>query len=395
MDSSNSNTTDNIEYAIDVRLDDFDDEPIYIRKKVQSCSNLHSMKANPSRHEIHHKTPNFKQLILKEFYSDLELELPRNIIKKNPSRLEYHPTLVVRSESNDNIAYNSEFGDVSKQPSQSVIPSKMEHDLGGSSSSDNSVEEWNAEEETFSSKRDIKNKSFSERFYSTPKTFSATFTKVINNLFENPEGRMTSSQKVTIIIFTGFEAYRTIISSFLTVFVPQSCDGYSCTILQNILPKDELETAAISINTFMALYFCLLFSIERVRETTVTKYLIADKTAATNKDYLINMLSEMNANERQKIIGLNRIYRIFAQFLLLLFFVNAGISCVVIYKNYLNNTTITVFITNTLFMINRIHKALKITSSGEYNIYSAYRSDSLLYNRHRGAWLQKETSGMV
>ena len=35
-------------------------------------------------------------------------------------------------------------------------------------------------------------------------------------------------------------------------------------------------------------------------------------------------------------------------------------------------------------MINRIHKALKITSSGEYNIYSAYRSDNLLYNRYRG-----------
>jgi hypothetical protein len=377
MDSSDQNQYN----TVNVRLDDFDDEPIYIRKKVRSCSDFRTMKnLSPSI-----PTDDFKQRVLQELYSDAELEL-----YQKPSRLEYRPIFDRRSASINVILSDSKSDDGRKGASD-TLPRNQPNDFSVSSS-DNSVEEWNAEEETFSSKRDIKNKSFSDRFYSSPKTFSATFTKVINNLFENPEGRMTSVQKITIIVFTVFEAYRTIISSFLTVFVPQSCDGYSCTILQNIMPKDNLEIAAISINTFMALYFCLLFTIEKARESIVTKFLIADKTAATNKDYLVQMLSEMNANERQTILGLNRIYRIFAQLLLFLFFINAGISCVVIRKNYLNNTTITVFITNTFFMINRIHKALKITSSGEYNIYSAYRSDSLLYNRNRGTWLQKETS---
>jgi hypothetical protein len=352
-------------------LDDFineydnDHEPIYIRKKVQSCSNL--------KHYTNIDTSNIDQLFL-QYTAE-----PKKIV-----RLVYNPELNTKSI-------------IAETPPHCIDIPFIDNDFSGSSGS--SIEEWNAEEETFSSKRDKDkeniNKSFSERFYSTPKTFSATFTKVINNLFENPEGRMTNSQKTTIVIFTGFEAYRTIISSFLTVFVPQSCGGYSCTILQNLLPKDDIETAAISVNMFMALYFCILFTIERVRETIVKKYLIADKTSATDKDYLVQMLSEMNPHERHQIIRLNRIYRISAQFLLLAFFVNAGISCIVIYKNYLNNTTATVFITNTFFMINRIHKALKITSSGEYNIYSAYRTDNLLYNRHRGAWLQKETSRMI
>jgi hypothetical protein len=243
------------------------------------------------------------------------------------------------------------------------------------------VEEWIEEE---SSKSDKNNNTFKDRIYTTPKTFSAAVTKLINNLFENPDGRMTTAQRMAIITFTAFEAYRTLISSFLIVFVPQSCDGYSCTILENLIPKDNLEIVAISINTFMAIYFCVLFTIERVRESTVKRYLIADKSSPTDKDYLVKMLSEMKPNQRRTILRLNNAYRIFAQVLLLLFFVNAGVSCVVIYKNYLNNTTVTVFITNTLFMINRIHKALKITSSGEYNIYSAYRSDNLLYNRYRG-----------
>lgn len=224
-----------------------------------------------------------------------------------------------------------------------------------------------------------------KRSYSFPTNCNEAFTNFVNNLFENPDGRMTTSQKATIIVFSCFEAYRTIISSFLTVFVPQNCDGYSCTILQNIIPKDDLETTAISFNSFMALYFCVLFTIERIRESAVKEYLIADKSSPTDKEYLIKMIAEMNPKERNRILFCNRVYRVFAQLLLLIFFVNAGISCVVIQKNYLNNTTTTVFITNTLFMINRIYKALKITSSGEYNIYSAYRSDSIIYNRYRGS----------
>jgi len=246
------------------------------------------------------------------------------------------------------------------------------------------IEVWNEEEESFSSKSDKNLNTFRDRIYATPKSFGAVVTKLVNNLFENPEGRMTGTQRSIIIASTAFEAYRTIISSFLIVFVPQNCGGYSCTILENIIPKDDLEIAAISINTFMGVYFCLLFSIERARESVIKHYFIADKSSPTDKEYLVKMLSEMKPTHRRTILQINRTYRILSQVLLLIFFINAGVSCVVIWKNYLNNTTVTVFITNALFMINRIHKALKITSSGEYNIYSAYRSDHLLYNRCRG-----------
>ena len=246
------------------------------------------------------------------------------------------------------------------------------------------IEVWNEEEESFSSKSDKKHNTFRDRIYATPKSFGAVVTKLVNNLFENPEGRMTGTQRSIIIASTAFEAYRTIISSFLIVFVPQNCGGYSCTILENIIPTDDLEIAAISINTFMGVYFCILFSIERARESVIKHYFIADKSSPTDKEYLVKMLSDMKPTHRRTILQINRTYRILSQVLLLIFFINAGVSCVVIWKNYLNNTTVTVFITNTLFMINRIHKALKITSSGEYNIYSAYRSDHLLYNRCRG-----------
>ena len=259
-----------------------------------------------------------------------------------------------------------------------------------SSSSITSIDGWNRVPNTT-----ISQNQFAEYVNSRPKTFSGTINNIINNLFENPEGRMTNLQRVTIVLFAMFEAYRTIISSFLTVFVPQNCGGYSCTILQNIIPKDDLEVVAISFNTFMAFYFCALFTIERLRENIVKENLLMDKSLPTDKEYLVKMLSEIHMNRLSEILEYTRVYRTFAQVLLVLFFINAGISCVVIQKNYLNNTSITVFITNTFFMINRIHKALKITSSGEYNVYSAYRADHLIYNRYRGEWLQDEISAKV
>ena len=340
-------------------MDEFD-RPGYIRKKVHSCSDFTELSRKDNLHP-------FEKLEFDKFPKgiDLEMNSPIDIERTNSFLKSELRTFSIRKTRIDN---NSETGDFE----------------GSLPSSQNSVEEWNEEEDVFSMKDNQTSHSFSSRFYSTPKTLSATFTRLVNNLFENPDGRMTNTQRVAIIILTAFEAYRTLISSFLTVFVPQNCGGYSCTIIQNIVPKDDLEIAAISVNTFMAVYFCWLFTIERVRETLVKKYLIADKSSATDKDYLIKMLSEMKPHQRQRILRINRVYRIFAQVLLIVFFINAGISCVVIQKNYLNNTTITVFITNTFFMINRIHKALKVTSSGEYNIYSAYRSDNLLYNRYRG-----------
>jgi hypothetical protein len=215
-------------------------------------------------------------------------------------------------------------------------------------------------------------------------------SRLLNNIFENPEGRLSNSQRAFILMYSLFEVYRVIISSYLIVFVPQNCGGYSCTILQNLQPNDNLEYSALIFNSFMAFYFIMLFLIEFVREKNIRKYLIADKGTSTDKDQLIKMLSSMNVDSRREILRFNNLYRIHSRTLFVCFFFNMGVSCAVIYKNYLNNTTVTVFITNALFMINRIHKALKITSSGEYNIYSAYRIDSVLYNRDRETWLDKQ-----
>jgi hypothetical protein len=371
-------------------FDDFDENPNYIRKAVKSCSDfsketfidfreqnakethyilMQRVRDELMMHPIREESPASKQSSLRLFNVSSSKSSENGGCDNGPFHDMYLENVRTNSirRQNTNPKIDLEIGPTS----ESKDPEEYE------------VEEWNVDDDMFSSKKFSNHKSINS-FRNSAKKAHYSLAKFINNLFENPDGRMTNFQRISIILFSCFEIYRTIISSFLTVFVPQNCGGLSCTIIQNIIPKDRLETAAISVNTFMALYFCALFSIERIRETIVKRLLISDKTYSTDKDFLITMLSEMKPRHQRRILRINRTYRAFAQFLLILFFANAGVSCIVIRKNYLNNTTITVFITNTFFMINRIYKALKITSSGEYNIYSAYRSESLLYNRYRG-----------
>ena len=218
-----------------------------------------------------------------------------------------------------------------------------------------------------------------------------TINTIIVNLFENPDQRLTNIKRISIVIYATYESYRTIISSFLIVFVPQNCGGYSCSILENVRPVNNYEIAAITLNALMAIYFCALFYLERERENAISLYLVSDNKSPTDKEYLMRTIDAMEPGPKRKIMRLNNWYRFLTQNILFCFFVNVSVSCVVIYNNYLNNTTFTVFVTNALFMINRIYKALKITSSGEYNIYSAYRTEQMLYNRDRSTWLQHQT----
>lgn len=100
------------------------------------------------------------------------------------------------------------------------------------------------------------------------------------------------------------------------------------------------------------------------------------------------MLTNMDKQNRNRLQKINIKYRGIGRFLFVLFLVNLFMSGIVVYHNYYNNSTLITFTTNSLFMINRIFWVLRITSSGEYNIYSAYRNDNLIYNRDKQAYLQ-------
>ena len=218
------------------------------------------------------------------------------------------------------------------------------------------------------------------------KDCSRVINRFIYNAFENEDGKVTYLQAVFIVLHSFFEVYRAVISSFLTVFVPQRCpDGLICSLYDNVVPRDQLESIAIGFNAFMAFYFCMLFLFEATRESRIQMYLAISKEAPRSKSHLVELMCKMDKDERTELLRINNSYRLTGIYMMVFFFVNSGLSWAVVYKNYLDNTTFITFTTNALFMITKLYGVLKITSSGEYNIYSAYLNDNLVYNVGGGA----------
>jgi hypothetical protein len=213
------------------------------------------------------------------------------------------------------------------------------------------------------------------------KDCSRVVNRFIFNAFENEDGKVTYLQSAFIVLHSFFEVYRAVISSFLTVFVPQRCpDGLICSLYDNVVPRDQLERIAIGFNAFMAAYFCMLFLFEATRERRIQAYLAISKEAPRSKKHLVDLMCKMDHGNRTELLRINNSYRLTGIYMMVFFFVNSGLSWAVVYKNYLDNTTFITFTTNALFMITKLYGVLKITSSGEYNIYSAYLNDNLVYN---------------
>jgi hypothetical protein len=186
-----------------------------------------------------------------------------------------------------------------------------------------------------------------------------------------------------------FELYKTMIGSFLTVFTAQRCGQQTCTIWENIVPKNDLELAGIVINFFMATSLLIEYIFEIMREAYLIKYLKYDKSLANNGEHIAELYENTDKTIFAKLIPLYVIYIRFSYVVLLIYFVNVILSAVIVAENYYDNTSIFSFVTNALFIIYKIYNVVEITSyRGDY-FYSAYQRKNIHYNDVRPKYLLK------
>jgi len=189
-----------------------------------------------------------------------------------------------------------------------------------------------------------------------------------------------------------FELYKTMIGSFLTVFTAQRCGQQTCTIWENIVPKNDLELAGIVINFFMATTLLIEYIFEIMREAYLIKYLKYDKSLANNGEHIAELYENTDKSIFAKLIPLYVIYIRFSYVVLLIYFVNVVLSAVIVAGNYYDNTSIFSFVTNALFIIYKIYNVVEITSyRGDY-FYSAYKRKNIHYNDIKPKYLLRATS---
>jgi hypothetical protein len=183
------------------------------------------------------------------------------------------------------------------------------------------------------------------------------------------------------------------IGSFLTVFTSQRCGQQTCTILENIVPKNDLELAGIICNFLMATSLLIEYIFEIMREAYLIKYLKYDKALANNGEHIAELYENTDKSIFEKLIPLYVIYIRFSYVVLIIYFVNVVLSAVIVSTNYYDNTSIFSFVTNALFIIYKIYNVVEITSyRGDY-FYSAYKRKNIHYNDVKPKYLLKAYVG--
>ncbi len=187
-------------------------------------------------------------------------------------------------------------------------------------------------------------------------------------------------QRLHVAQILALELYRLLMGSFLVVFIPQKCGQDICSITQNVQRNDALSLAAISLNAFTMFAFIILYAVEVKREHKLITYLDVNLYTPTDNDSVGNALLKLEPEKTQIIWKYDKYYTNVAYGCTVSFIINAIMSSIVVYNNYLDSKTITVYLTNLLFMGMKVAEVYSIVHTKKNIFYSAYLKSKVQFN---------------
>jgi len=177
-----------------------------------------------------------------------------------------------------------------------------------------------------------------------------------------------------------FEMVRVLFGSFLVVFVPQKCGSHMCNLTEKLYTDDIIYKIGFTSNVITLIAFTTIYMIEGRRETLLIKYLHVNNKKPTDGETIGKILEILPNEKKDKILRLDNLYKKTTNYAIMCFILNTIICGFVVFDNYLNNKTITTYISNVLFMITKLYD-IHYTSYTEPNIFfSAYLKNKIQYN---------------
>lgn len=187
-------------------------------------------------------------------------------------------------------------------------------------------------------------------------------------------------QKVNVATTVCFELYRSIISSFLILFVPQKCGDHLCSINENLSLDNELYSAGVVFNFMTMFLLVFLYFIEVKRENKLITYLEVNKSKAFDNDSVCNALENIAIEKRDSIYFWDKCYQFSSYSTIVCFTINATLSGIIVHNYYLDDRTTTTFVTNILFMAMKLMDVQNTVNSEKNIFYSAYLKTKVQYN---------------
>ena len=116
------------------------------------------------------------------------------------------------------------------------------------------------------------------------------------------------------------------------------------------------------------------------RENKLISYLEVDKTLPSDNDAVGEALIQLPVAKKESILYLDGLYQKVSYVALVAFLVNSGLSGYTVFTNYLDDKTLTVYMTNVLFMAFKLKEAYDISNTKKNVFYSAYLTQPVQFN---------------
>ena len=189
-----------------------------------------------------------------------------------------------------------------------------------------------------------------------------------------------NKQKIGIYFAFIMEFYRVLMGSFLILFVPQKCDNEICGLFENVITGNPVIDTAFSVNIAVFSLFMAMYYAELIRENKMINYLHVNPELPRDNEAVGDALVNLPERKKESILLWDKRYQSAGRIATVGFIVNLGLSGYVIFLNYLDNKTVTVFLTNALFMGLKLNDVNTVTET-DINIFlSAYLTRKIQYN---------------
>ena len=187
-------------------------------------------------------------------------------------------------------------------------------------------------------------------------------------------------QKTNVFFTLMLEIYRVLMGAFLIAFVPQKCDETICTLGQNIGRTDNFSIIVVTMNGATFLVFLILYFIEVKRENKLITYLEVNRFTPVDNESVGKALENLDIKKRNSLLNYDKHYRNTGYVSTVSFIVNTIFSIMNILRHYYGSKTLTVLLTNVLFMGVKVSDVFNTVNTKKNVFYSAYLTNKVQFN---------------
>jgi hypothetical protein len=190
-----------------------------------------------------------------------------------------------------------------------------------------------------------------------------------------------TQQKLNVALTLVLEVYRVLMGAMLVLFVPQNCNGQICSLSDNFDRNDGgITKAAFALNMLTVSSFLVLYKIEVSRENRMIDYLNVNPELPRDNEAVEEALLKLDPTKKEEIWKLDGHYQKAGYFCMGAFGLNSVISLLVIFSNYLDDKTLTVLITNLLFLSMKIKDVFAVVNTDKNIFLSSYLTRKIQFN---------------